>query len=536
VVDITYNVYLDLTGNGDFSDDDENISGYVIEALVKRGAANPWDTIARDTQIEVELDNSTQLFSPEAGGALSGLKPSARLAVDMTYDSVTERLGIGRVARDGIRVDPGSYGKRRAGLSTYGLLLLLQEEMNVELALQTNVTTDQVIALLIDASGIYPFAFTGWLLGITGYSELGVSTVLSDGPAGFLDLDTGSNTLAYVGDQWGQQVSLYTMLKQLMEAERGLLYERRDGWLAMRSRHYFIEDVATAVDAAITDAHLIASKKQEYGYGESVVNDVTVTGYPRQVGTARTVVARYPIASGTGHIIPSGSTSYLTLDYKDSGGASIGAYDVVFDLTTDYTTGFWNSVTQQIETGSPSLVVSVQEAAGKVTLVIANEDSSHAIIMPGSTDSTAITVRGYAIQTFDGLTVNEQNTDSISEILRQSMRLDLKLLSDADAVQSTALFELGNRGTIQGHFTHITLSPFKSEQCAEWVRDLTIGDRISVTETQTGHTGEYFIVGEEHRVLNGATEHYATYTLRPASTGWWVLGVSELGVSTTLSY
>lgn len=525
MVAITYNAYVDLNQDGDFSDTSEDISAYVKRATIKRGVSKTFDTIARDTTIELVLDNADKRFSPDATGGLTGLKPGALLKVTMTYGGTTVTLGIGRVARDGIQVQQGTVLTREATLKTFGYLRMLQEERTVVLPLMTNTTTDAVISAIIDAVGLYPLSTGGWVLEVDGFTELDYTTVLMADAGSYASLQTGDNVMAYVGDVWGEETSAYAMIRDLMEAERGLLFEARDGVLTMLNRSFFLTDVSTSVDATLTGANLIARKKQEYRYGQDVINDVTVTAYPRSVGAARSVVARLYAAAGTGYIVPAGMTRTLTLNYQTTDGIGIGAYDIQCANTTDYTLAYWDSINQVVVPGGPTVTVTVTEGAGLAQLTFENQDTSHAIVLAGSTDANNITVRGYAVQSFDGVTAQVQDLESIGNAGRQAMRLDLKLLTDADAAEDLANFELYNRSGVRGAFAAITLLAQDGATQAAWARDLVIGSRIALSETQTGTNREYFIVGEEHSIINAGYEHYVTYTLRPVHEDYWILEV-----------
>lgn len=526
MVAITHGVYVDLNRDGDFADTSEDMSTYFKRVTIKRGVSKTFDTMARDTTIEVVLDNSDKRFSPDATGGLTGLKPGALVKVDMTYGGTTATLGLGRIARDGISIQQGTKLNREATLKTFGYLRMLQEERTVILPLMTNVRTDAVISAIIDAIGLYPLSSGGWKLGTAGYTELDYTTVLAADAGSYASLQTGDNLMAYVGDVWGEETSAYAMIRDLMAAESGLLFEARDGVLTMLNRSYFLTDVANAVDATLTGSNLVARKKQDYRYGQDVVNDVTVTGYPRVVGAARSTVARLYAAAGTGHIIPAGATRTFTLNYQQADGIGIGAYSVLCDPTTDYTLAYWNSVTQLIEAGSPSVGLTITEGAGVVQLAFNNPETRNAIVMAGATDANNITVRGYAVQAFDGVTASAQDLSSIGATGRQSTRFDLKLLTSATAPQDMANFELYNRSALRGGFAAMTLLAQASATHAAWVRDLTIGSRIALSETQTGTSREYFIVGEEHNIINAGYEHYATYTLRPVHEDYWILGVT----------
>jgi hypothetical protein len=60
--------------------------------------------------------------------------------------------------------------------------------------------------------------------------------------------------------------------------------------------------------------------------------------------------------------------------------------------------------------------------------------------------------------------------------------------------------------------------------------------RLTITETQTAHNADYFIIGEEHVISDALTKHVTTWYLEPANSArYWVLGVagySEVGSTT----
>jgi len=65
-----------------------------------------------------------------------------------------------------------------------------------------------------------------------------------------------------------------------------------------------------------------------------------------------------------------------------------------------------------------------------------------------------------------------------------------------------------------------------------WTKD--ISDRVAVSETVTGATGEYYINGVKHAYQNGTLPRI-TWWLAPAEpVSFWVLGTSTLGDNTML--
>jgi hypothetical protein len=67
-----------------------------------------------------------------------------------------------------------------------------------------------------------------------------------------------------------------------------------------------------------------------------------------------------------------------------------------------------------------------------------------------------------------------------------------------------------------------------------------IGDLVRVKETQSAHDKNYHLIGEMHKLTEGATLFETTWYLEPAPTTLpWKLGAvgrGELGTNTRLAY
>ena len=103
----------------------------------------------------------------------------------------------------------------------------------------------------------------------------------------------------------------------------------------------------------------------------------------------------------------------------------------------------------------------------------------------------------------------------------QQLSLDLPALSDFETAQAFATYELQRRKHPAGTINQLRLEAREHRPVA---LDLTLFDRIRISETQTGHRErEYFIVGEAHHVRDGGAEHEVTYTLEPADLTQFVI-------------
>jgi len=107
---------------------------------------------------------------------------------------------------------------------------------------------------------------------------------------------------------------------------------------------------------------------------------------------------------------------------------------------------------------------------------------------------------------------------SMSFYGRRTMRLNLPGVSALTQAQYIADFELLRRKQPRGEVSAMTLvshgkngGSYHAQQLA-----LTLGDSIAISESQTGHNRKYFIIGEAHKLLQGATRFETTWYLEPA--------------------
>jgi len=115
-----------------------------------------------------------------------------------------------------------------------------------------------------------------------------------------------------------------------------------------------------------------------------------------------------------------------------------------------------------------------------------------------------------------------------------TLTLDLPQLDSLAQARSVARFELARRRVPRGRITALTLAA--GQQRAQ-ILARALGDRVRVSEAQTGHTADYFIHAEAHEVTHSGSRHRVSWALEPADAGvFWPLGRARLGAATRLAY
>lgn len=518
-----YELCVDLNRDRDFSDANEDISAYWKSMRWQLGAVAPYDNIARASTLECVLNNSDGSFSPEHGSALSGFELGALIRLRSTYGATTRQHFIGWITD--IVPTPGSRGKRDTLVRAVGFFGRVLEELAF-VPVQQNKRYDEIITAILDSVVVYPPSFVGWLLGVAGFSELGEATYLSS-TGSYSSLQTGVNTFNYAGDNWARGLSVLNALRDIMNTEGGFLFENRAGQIVSYNRHYFLNDMLNAVDATLTETQLLAGGVR-YKYGQDLANDVTVRFRPRSVSTALETLATINVSI----TVPASSSTTTDLMFSDSSGNRIGGYGVVCIANTDYTAyslpeGAGINLTANV-------TVAITEGGRSCRLVFSNASTQNAFITPGSH------VRGYKVTDYGEQQYNAIDEDSIQNYGHQILTRNLQMLDDTEYARNLCVWELETHAAPEGQINSCAIQANTSDALMTNALGLVIGDRIAVSESQTGISSkQYHIVGEKHTVRS-QYDHRTEWVLRPARTmNYWKLGTagySEIGETTRWAF
>ncbi len=521
----TYQVHIDLDNDRAFTSLNEDVSAYVRGGITwQLGATEPFADIARTATLRLALNNSSQRFSPEHASGIAGFRPGALIRVRTVYGATTRQHFIGWIDPDGIDVKPGTLGSRTTIVRASGFFSQLLDG-TVRVALQEGQRADQIITAILNRVSLYPPGLIGWFLGQAGFSHLGQSTRLGSGVTDYAALDTGVNVFNYVGDTWNERTTVFQALREVVAAERGFLFENRDGKVAFYSRHHWHQDLVNAVDATLTGPDIDRRRSLDHRYG-NVLNRREIKLHPRTVGTSLEVVGR----SSSTPQVKAGDQLEITVSFNDDGNR-IGAKNTVTPVaTTD-----WTANSEADGTGTnltASVAVSMTADANGARLIFTNSHSQNAYIRN-------LQIRGIKITDYGEIGVSYQDDTSIANnTLRTEPPLYLPLLDDVDAAADLARWDVMVRKDPNGQVLWIARRANKSDSAMTYALARTIGDRIALSEEQTGHNREYYIVGEKHEV-DSKFNHVVTHYLRPAPPATaWILGksgFSNLGETTYLA-
>ena len=518
---MTLQVAVDLNRSGTFADSNEDITGYVKSIEWQNGFAQPFDVIARDTTMQMVLNNADRRFSPEkTDGALGKNFTRGRvLRVSTSYGGSAFTMLYAWMGV--IRPVAGKYLERGAEVETEGYMARAQKA-EVFISVQSSKTADQVIGTVLEQTNIYPPGFTGrWLLGIVGFGELGENTILG-ATSDYLDAEAGKSTFVFAGDNWADGVSVYGALQELSGREFGRLYLDRSGIINFWNRHHLI--LATTVSASFNDT----MQGIAYEYGEDVINRVIIQARPRLVSASGQTLGQTDRAFK----VKASGSSLVAFRYADqSSGAKISGCAAISPSRNADFTG--NAASDGSGADNTSLISTciINQYATRTEVMFANADTADLWVGSGAK------IRGTKITDWGQVDVVRQDDASIALYGRQSWSYPYAMDNIPDA-SGLVDYMADLRREPRGRVIAMTFTPRTSSALMTQAMQRTIGDRIAITETQTNTAADYFIIAEIHKFYLGAFVYTVTWLLERADTNqYWVLGTTgfgELGETTYL--
>jgi hypothetical protein len=519
----TWTIAVDWDRNGNYTDMYDDVTSRIISASWFLGMKRPRQDYADDSTLDLVLDNSDKRYSPEnASSPLYGTVAPFRPVRIESNDGALRTHWIGWIERIEPEVD--LWGKRQVKITAAGPMQFFKAA-ETAIALQENQRTDSIVEQLISEVVIPPALSSAWVLEMPGYSEIEISTRLPDVTA-FSDLDEGVVTLAIAADNWVSRNSdarqstfnVYKAIADVAAAERGRFLFSRDGKALFWNRILLQDDITSSVTLNDTMTDL----KYTYAASEDLKNEIIVTCHPRVVGSSDTEVLWQLDKEVT---IPAGETRTIGVRYQDSdtGNIRIGGKDVTLSNIT-------------FKSGTAS--VTLEARANSAQLKVSNNDTVPAIL------STA-TVQGRKITDYGQMEAQSRDGLSIANYGRRSMKINLPSVDNFEYAQYIANYEVSRRGQPRGMVTQVTLASHGKNGGGNHAHQLarTLGDVITISETQTAHNNKrYVIIGEAHKLTEGATKYETTWYLEPATDApfpWKLDGGaprSELDATTYLGY
>ena len=337
----------------------------------------------------------------------------------------------------------------------------------------------------------------------------------------------GTLTRGYAADNWVRQGGYtnqantgydeYRGIRDIVAAERGRFFFDREGAAVFWNRHH-TQFATDPVKATLDDT--MQGMDYVYAGADHLKNEIVVIAHPRTISEGDQEVL-WELGSGVIRVMAAeGNTPAEAREiyaaYKDENDTRVGAKDVtVTDI--EYEDGYEGPVTVEID-----------ERANGALLKLTNTGTADALVKK-------LIVRGRKIVDRGRLEATANDGISQGRYGRRTLRLNLSSLDNLDDAQYIADYELTRRSIPRGIVTSVVLEShaFNGGKQHAAQLNVTVGDRVTITETQTGHSDTYIVIGESHQ-LEGplyTTQWYLEPqpAVTPGLVG--VAGRNELGVS-----
>lgn len=337
---------------------------------------------------------------------------------------------------------------------------------------------------------------------------------------------TGSETYTLALDNTrDESVTLLEEMHRLAVSELGYVYQLNDGRLVYEARASRITNEPTATVTLADTMHGMDVAE----VSSTSLNRVQVTVHPRDIDAAATTVLFTLINPLQ---IAAGETKTILGPYRTAASPGIttriGGLDMVTPVaTTDY---LMNTESDGSGTNlTASLSIYTTFGANGVRFVLTNDSTDTGYI-------TLLQARGRGVYDFRTVVLRAQDDAAVAADGVNAIALDMVYQEDVSLGQSLADSILGGYRDLSG--TRVRTVSFFPDAAGMPAGLFTkdISDRVAVSESITGATGEYYINGVKHEYRNGTLPRI-TWWLAPAEpVSFWVLETSDdLGTDTMLA-
>lgn len=473
-------ISVDWDNDRDFSDVNEDITADVESVRWFLGARNAYQAVCDEPTCEIVVRNTDGKYTPENSSSpiYNKIRPYRRIRIE-------ETVGGGYQLWNGYLDIPNIDWSPMGDYTGCGFVVLrgvgakqALERIEVKLALYSDVTIDTVITDALRKAGVFLPSARGWFLGVTGFSELGVSTFLL-GPDSWFDAEVGVSVIPTYGDEVKKVLEI---IAELVETERGKFFIARDGKFVLWNRHHVY--LATSNDSTINDDDVV---EMEYEYGTDLVNSVLVSGNPRRVQTSETLWELDDSLT-----IPVGEVVEFEARLRRNTGQFAGAGAIT--ATPTFTSG---TATITTTPRGGLTIVKIDNATGAIPAILSG------LVLSGSPSYNQNSIR-----------VLREDKVSIAEFGRRETSINAGVTGDYGSAEAIADTELGRR-TLRGLVKSVSMrNAWDSVTNAYMFADNQIGYAVRVNAPTMSHDDRYVIIGEEHSWQRGG-EHNTTFYFEP---------------------
>ena len=507
----TYVFEVDWTGDGDYGDTNEDVTGDTIKinsATLGRSFGSPLTSFAPSGKLVATLRNDADKYSPSNGDSpLTGNLIPGRLVRLRTTSPASATLWTGYLYSIVPHISP-NHGKT-ATLTAIGPLGRIGQK-NIKAAMQTSRRTDQAIGDILDAAG--------W-----GGSDR--------------NLDAGKTTMTR---WWADNITCFNALREVEATEAGFIREEKDGDIAFEDRHHRIEDtanLATYSDHATSSGAIrMVAPVRQVDPSSLIFNEFTSRVRTYTVGSVAVLWTLMETGSASPVIGPGETRTFIAIyptpEDESSGNVAVNAWTTLAS-TTDYTAN-----TESDGSGTDmtsSLSISLTKQARAIKIAVTNGHASDVCYL------TKLQARGTPVSRSEPVEVIAEDATSKTAFGERSYPrpASARFVPDTTEAQGWCGYNLS---IFKDPFSliEIIFSANKSSDNMTEALRVEVSDRVTVQLDENagfGQDGIHFVENVTH-MIRSKTEHWVKLVLSDGVKygGFWLMNTGALDTTTRLAY
>lgn len=480
----------------------------VVTKSLKWGGGMPGgdatDHVADPGSFECELNNSQAnsgrklgYYSPDNSNLRTGWAIGAPIRVKVVYGGNTRYW---RYKVTDIAPVFGQYGSRRVKVLGTDYM----EEFSIRnvsgLAIQTNKRGDELLTALVASMPIAPVA--------TSY-------------------DTGAFVMPYsFHNEQDESTACLTVLQEIAQSDFSYIFVDGDA-TGGETLHYQSHKTrqSTTTGAATFDNTMVQLTLNHNR--DAIWNKVKVTTSPVDIDTVISVLGQipeeFPIEPGES------KTIYLRYMDEDTARRISGTGLITPVADTDY------KMSSRSGNGANDLnaYLSIAPVAGANTLlaVVENSGSEKGYV-------NLLQVRGYKVTMYDKVESVQSDSASILAYGERTLVYNMPYQNSSAVGNAFAKELLRRYKSPSSNIEGMTYIANRSDTFMGYALTKGIGNRITITETVTGISTDFFINGYRYELNKDVLKVTWNFERNFNSTSYWILGDATygvLGVTTTIA-
>lgn len=431
-------------------------------------------------------------YSPDHANARAGWDIGTRLRCYLTSGTTTRYVYHGRVSS--IEPDFGLYRERGVSVQTADYMDIMANYKVNQIAFQSAKRPDEVIGTVVASLSIAPQA--------TNY--------IAD-----------QETLTYaLHTEQDEKSTAMNVAQKIAQSSLGYIYVSGDGTmgetLVYEPRFYRQAYLTSA--GTFSDTMQGLSVKRD---SAKIYNTIKDTVYPVSVGASLVVLASSPSVFS----IPPSGTITKTFRYRDpnAGSNRVSGTGMVTPVAdTDYR--FSTTPTGSGNDANSSMTVSVTYGSNTASVTFTSTSTN-------TVYCNLFQMRGYMVSVYDPAEIVREDSASQLAYGEKTLTISQPYQNSTTYAEGVADWLLVKYKDPTSDISEIVLK--STPEFEPYIVSLDISSRITIVETVTGTSGDFFINQVSYRISEGGMVE-AKYTLEPAETSvYWLLENATYGVLDT---